>query len=282
MLIGEAVAVGEEILLRAQVPDARHDARRLLAFVLRTDPMSLSLRVSEAIPAGLCGAYLEIVRRRADRVPLQYLEGEAVFMGFPFRVSPDVLIPRQDTETLCEEAIRIARPLESVLEIGTGSGALAVSIKRIRPDLRVTAVDISAEALGVARENAMKNHASVEFLQGDCYEPVAGRRFHIILSNPPYIPDKEMETLSPEVRMEPGLALRGGSDGLAFYRRLIKDAGNHLYEGGRILFEIGWKQKEAVSEMLRKEIGVPFAKRDDAGNWRVVGAAQERRSGYES
>ena len=137
---------------------------------------------------------------------------------------------------------------------------MAIAMKHIRPYLRITAIDISVEALEIARKNAIKNGTPIEFLLGDCYEPVAGRRFHMILSNPPYIKEKEMETLSPEVKNEPELALRGGIDGLKFYRKLIRNARNHLFSDGRILFEIGWKQKEVVSEMLSKEIGITFLK----------------------
>ena len=281
MTIRDALAEAESILRWADIQNAEIDAGRLLALVLKTDPLALRLRPAEAVPPALRDAYFSLLKKRASHIPLQILEGEAVFMGLSFRVTPDVLIPRPDTETLCGEALRIAGRSDSVLDVGTGSGALAVAIKRIRPDLRVTATDISGKALRLARENAKRNDTSVAFLQGDCYEPVAGRRFHLIVSNPPYISEKEMETLSPEVQNEPRLALFGGTDGLAFYRRLIGEARNHLYAGGRIVFEIGWKQKEAVSEMLRKEIGVPFAKRDDAGNWRVVGATWEWRYDYE-
>ena len=282
MRIRDAILQAETVLNRANVPNGVHDTRRLLAYVLRIDPLLLQLYASQVISDTDWKTFSALVKKRSERIPLQYLEGEVSFMGLPFRVTPDVLIPRQDTEVLCEAALRLVPATASVLEIGTGSGALAVAMKKKRPDLRITAVDISRKALNVARENAKRNGVSVSFLLGDCYTPAWGRRFHMIVSNPPYISGEEMDALDPEVKKEPRLALYGGQDGLAMYRRIISDARNHLFSGGKILLEIGWKQKDPVSELLRREIGVPFAKRDDVGNWRVVGAEWERRTGDES
>ena len=185
-----------------------------------------------------------------------------------------VLIPRFDTEVLCEEALRrLAGKKRRVLDIGTGSGAIAVSIAKLAPACEVTAVDISEDALRVARGNAAANGVHVRFVRSDCLCALRSERFDMILSNPPYIDDGEMGTLMPEVLCEPELALRGGADGLDFYRRISRAARDCLAPGGCLLLEIGWKQKEAVEALLREAIGEPFALRDYGNNWRVVGAA---------
>ena len=282
MNIRDAILQAKRDLTFSGVPDAAQDAKRLLAFVLRMDPLTVSLFSARPLSEEDRKAFFALVQQRADRIPLQYLEGEASFMGLSFEVNPDVLIPRPDTETLCEAALRLAVPSASVLEIGTGSGALSVAMKHERPDLLITAVEKSERALRVAQRNAMRNGVFIDFLKGDCYSPVTGRRFHLILSNPPYISKKEMETLDPEVKKEPHLALYGGSDGLAMHRRLICGARRHLFAGGWVALEIGWRQKDAVCELMRREVGIPFAKRDDGRNWRVVGAQWGRSGEYES
>ena len=192
-------------------------------------------------------------------------------MGLTFTVAPGVLIPRQDTEILCGEALSRLRPGMRVLDIGTGSGALAVSLARLG-GAQVTAVDVSDAALSIARENARKNGVDVRFVKSDCFEALAGERFDMIVSNPPYIDAQEMAELMPEVQREPELALFGGPDGLDFYRRIAAQAPAHLTCGGWLLFEIGWKQREPVCALMRAHVGEPFACRDYGGNWRVVGA----------
>ena len=194
-------------------------------------------------------------------------------MGLTFSVSPHVLVPRPDTEILCEEAIcRIGDAPLRVLDIGTGSGALAVSIAKHCQNAQVTAVDISPDALAVAQSNAQNNGANMRFLLSDCFSAVEDEQFDVIVSNPPYISDEEMKTLEPEVLSEPHLALRADHDGLAFYERISREAKGYLVPGGVLIFEIGWQQKDAVSALLREHIGEPFAMKDYGDNWRVVGA----------
>lgn len=272
MTIREALSQGTARLQSAGVPDARLDAELLLAHVLREDRLRMRLDGARNLSDAQAERYDALLLRRQTREPLQYIEGEAAFMGLTFRVAPGVLIPRQDTEILCEEALSRMRPGARVLDIGTGSGALAVSLAKLGDNALVTAVDVSDIALSIARDNARRLGAQVCFLHSDCFSAVEGERFDMIVSNPPYISREEMETLMPEVRREPELALAGGEDGLDFYRRIAREAPAHLNKGGCLLFEIGWQQRDAVSALVRESVGEPFSLKDYGGNWRVVGA----------
>ena len=163
-----------------------------------------------------------------------------------------VLIPRQETETLCELGLAHLHGIRAprVLDLCTGSGALAVAIKTECPRAEVTAADLSADALDVAMENARRNGADVRFLQGDLFAPVAGERFDLVVSNPPYIPSADCDTLQPEVRREPRMALDGGNDGLCFYRRIVAEAPAHLTTGGMLAVEVGDGQAAAVAALF--------------------------------
>ena len=262
-------------LQNAGVPIADHDAAMLLAHVLKEDMLMMKFNAHRELKAEDAAAYEALLARREKREPLQYIIGETGFMGLVFSVTPSVLIPRPDTEILCEEAIRrIGDAPLRVLDIGTGSGALAVSIAHHCKNAQVTAADISPDALETAKKNARRNGADVCFVLSDCFSAVAGETFDVIVSNPPYISDAEMETLEPEVLLEPHLALRAAGDGLAFYERISREAKEYLAPGGCLLFEIGWQQKDAVSALLRERIGEPFALKDYGDNWRVVGAVK--------
>lgn len=276
MTVREALRALQARLERAGVPDASVDAGLLLGYVMDMDHLMLRLESMRSVPQEALERLEALTLRREAREPLQYILGETGFMGLTFDVRPGVLIPRPDTEILCEEALRELKPGMRVLDIGTGSGALAVSIAAHCPGAQVTAVDISAQALEIARGNALKNGAQVRFLESDCFSAIEGERFDLIVSNPPYISEEEMTQLMPEVLKEPELALRGGQDGLDFYRRIAREAPAHLRSGGRLLFEIGWMQKDAVTALLREHIGEPFAFRDYGGNWRVCGAQMEK------
>ncbi|MBR5225717.1 MAG: peptide chain release factor N(5)-glutamine methyltransferase [Clostridia bacterium] len=262
-------------LAAAGAPIGDHDAAMLLSHVLGEDMLMMKFNAHRELAQADADAFEALLARRKAREPLQYILGETGFMGLTFCVTPSVLIPRPDTEILCEEAIRrIGKRALRVLDIGTGSGALAVSIAHHCENAQVTAVDISADALGVAKENAARNGAGVRFLLSDCFGAVAGETFDVIVSNPPYISDEEMRTLEPEVLSEPHLALRADNEGLAFYERICREACERLAPGGCLLFEIGWKQKDAVSALVKAHIGEPFALKDYGDNWRVVGAVK--------
>lgn len=275
MTIREALKGAAARLCAAGVPDAEFDAQEMLAFLLREDRLKMRVEGQRSLDDQTQARYEALIARREAREPMQYILGETSFMGLTFHVEPGVLIPRYDTEVLCEEALRRLRPGMRVLDIGTGSGALAASIAKLAPGCEVTAVDVSDIALAVASGNAKALYANVRFLKSDCFAALAGERFDMIVSNPPYIDGEEMKELMPEVLLEPELALYGGEDGLDFYRRISSEAPAYLKKGGCLLFEIGWKQKEPVSALLREYVGEPFALRDYGDNWRVVGAVME-------
>lgn len=275
MTIREALRLAAARLEQAGVPDADVDAAYLLASVLKEDTLAMRINGHRELAAPQRAAFDALCDRRTAREPLQYILGETEFMGLTFHVEQGVLIPRADTEILVEKALEWMKPGARVLDIGTGSGAIAVSLAKLGRQAQVTAVDVSDRALEIARQNAKRNGAAVEFVKSDCFSALKGRKYDMIVSNPPYISEDEMRGLMPEVTREPELALFGGADGLDFYRRISREAPEYLNEGGCLLFEIGWLQKDAVSALVKAHIGEPFALRDYGQNWRVVGARKE-------
>lgn len=272
MTLREALRAGEERLARAQDADARPDATWMLCDVTGLSRAQMLLAAGEALTPEQEARYEAMLTRREAGEPLQYVLGTQDFMGHTFRVDARVLIPRADTEALCEEAVARTRDGDAVLDIGTGSGALAVSIALARPKAHVTAVDVSVDALCVARENARALGVDVRMAQSDLFAALPGERFDVIVSNPPYIETGELEGLQREVRREPRLALDGGADGLDFYRRIVRELPAHLMPGGTALFEVGYGQAPAVAALLKQTVGEPFVRRDLCGVERVVGA----------
>ena len=197
--------------------------------------------------------FYELLQRRYRGEPIQYIAGEAEFYGLTFRVTPDVLIPRPETEHTVEKVIELAAGFAAprIVDVGTGSGCIAVALRHHLPQARITAVDLSSAALAVAEENARRNEAVIRFLEGDLLAPVAAERFEFVVSNPPYVPLADRDSLAVEVRdHEPALALFAGDDGLDIYRRLIPQAFACLVPGGFIALEIGYGQSEAIAEVL--------------------------------
>jgi release factor glutamine methyltransferase len=204
--------------------------------------------------------YDECLQRRKSGEPIQYILGETEFYGLPFRVNPSVLIPRPETEHLVEEVLKRAAlfahpriPPLRIVDIGTGSGCIAVALARHLPLANITAIDLSSDALDLARQNADLNGVAdrIRSLQGDLLAPVAGESFDIIVSNPPYVPTADRGSLSVEVRdFEPGLALFAGQDGLDIYRRIAPAAHAALAPGGLLALEIGYGQLAAIEELL--------------------------------
>lgn len=198
-----------------------------------------------------------LVERRRRGEPIQYILGETEFYGLPFRVTRDVLIPRPETEHLVERVIELAArfDLPRIVDIGAGSGAIAVALAHKLPNARVTAIDISDTALAIAEENAVRNSVEekIRFLQGDLLASVSTESFEIIISNPPYVPTADRDSLAVEVRdHEPELALFAGEDGLAIYRRLIPAAFAQLVPGGFLALEIGYGQQEPIRALLHE------------------------------
>lgn len=256
------------------VENPRLEAEWMLCEALSLDRVGLYLNFDKPLNDAELAAFRGMVQRRAKREPLQYILGSQEFMGLDFQVTPAVLIPRHDTEVLVAEGVQRGAGTRSILDIGTGSGCVAVALAKSLPEAEVSSVDVSAEALAVARDNAEKNQVSVRFFHGSLFEPLAGRRFDMIVSNPPYIPADEIATLQQEVRgFEPLGALDGGADGLDFYRSIVSGAPEHLTPGGWLLFEVGAGQAPQVLELLRTG-GFPvdcFSQTDPAGIERVVG-----------
>ena len=276
------VTEGGKLLQAAGVPEAELDAWYLLEYLRkergsRSDRQWYLLCREEEADMEEEEAYRELIGRRAKRIPLQQITGEQEFMGFPFLVNEHVLIPRQDTETLVEEAMEKSGKGDRVLDMCTGSGCILLSLLKLVPGLSGTGADISQEALKVAVENGKRLQTEAFFLESDLFEKVEGV-FDLIVSNPPYIASDEIGTLMEEVRdHEPIGALDGSADGLAFYRRLVQEGKDHLKSGGWMLFEIGCTQAEAVMELLKKggfqEI---YVKKDLAGLDRVVGGRKPK------
>lgn len=275
MTYREAVNLGERILTTASIADARNDAWLLLEMVCRIDRSFYYLHMEEDLLEEQVSEYEIALKKRAEHVPLQYIVGETEFMGLKFKVNSSVLIPRQDTETLVEEALKVMKPGMRLLDLCTGSGCIIISILHNVPGVEGHAIDISKQALLVAKENARLNGVSVDFEQSDLFHNVTGM-FDVIVSNPPYIPSAQVVKLMPEVgNFEPLEALDGKEDGLCFYREIIGSCKDYLKPEGRIFFEIGFDQGEAVSSMLR-EAGFQEVRviKDLAHNDRVVTGKQ--------
>ena len=283
-MISETPATIQDVLslacLRLQAAglderEARAQAEWLLAHACGCGRADLRLRAQEPLAERHVAAYMLLLDRRAQGEPLQYITGSQAFMGYEFAVDPRVLIPRLDTEMLCDCALELL-PVDAdaaVLDVGTGSGALAVSIALRRPRARVTAVDISEAALDVARANAGRLGARVRLVQSDYFAGVAGERFDLIVSNPPYVTRDELAALPPDVRREPRLALDGGDDGLNAYRVFAREAAAHLRPGGRIIVEVGAAQADAVADLFSGSIGPTDVLLDLQGARRFVRAA---------
>ncbi len=254
MTILDALKEASGALLDAGVPDSRLDAELLLAHVLGTNRMALLMNGSRLLSPAEEAVYGALVHRRKQREPLQYILACQSFMGFDLYVDENVLIPRPETELLCEHAITWLKqrklPSPRILDLCTGSGALAVAIAAMMPNAKFSAADISEKALEVAKRNAAQHKADIAFHQGDFLGAVPGMRFDLIVCNPPYIPTAICNTLQAEVLQEPRAALDGGMDGLFFYRKLALEAPPHLSPGGALFCEVGYGQAEDVQSLF--------------------------------
>ena len=271
MTYREAVEFGTKCLTDAGVPDAALDAWYLLQMVCKIERSYYYVHGEEDITQDAQKEYEIAVQKRAEHIPLQYIIGEQEFMGLRFKVNSNVLIPRQDTETLVEQVLKIVKPGMKVLDLCTGSGCVLISVLKNAPELTGMGSDISKTALLVAKENAKLHEVDAEWVRSDLFDNIT-ETFDVIMANPPYIPTGEILSLMPEVRdHEPILALDGMEDGLYFYRKIVAQAGEYLEQGGWLCFEIGYDQGEALKEMMT-EAGYGQVKiiKDLAGLDRVV------------
>lgn len=244
---------GKDRLEKAGIQEAALDARLLLEEVCRTDRNTLLVHGDRAVTEEEETQFRIFIERRSTHEPLQQITGWQEFMGLRFSVTEDVLVPRQDTETLVEEVMRYLRDGMEILDVCTGSGCILLSLLRYSNGCRGVGCDISEKALAVAGQNAKALGISAQFIQSDLFESIEGR-FEYIVSNPPYIRKDMIPTLMEEVRdHEPLIALDGGEDGLDFYRKITREATEHLYSGGMLFFEIGYDQGEAVKLLMEEE-----------------------------
>lgn len=289
LIIKELLKIGETALEKAECMDPKLDAELLMLYLLSINKQQLFMKSPTLLDEKTCEAYFKLIDTRAGGMPVQYITGEQEFMGIPFLVNENVLIPRQDTETLVEEALseieketgsgRTPRGGYQILDLCCGSGAIGVSLGKLLNHAKVTATDISKKALEVAEQNA-KNAGvgkKIKFVESNLFatlrKGIRGSKYHLIISNPPYIESEVIPTLQREVREhEPMIALDGGPDGLNFYRRIVEEAPDYLKKGGLLMLEIGHNQGIALRELIG-EIGKyeePEVIKDLAGHDRVV------------
>lgn len=252
MTYREAVELGAVILSSAKIDNPDLDAWYLLQMVCKIERSFFYLHEDDEISSEEQREYEIAVRKRAERIPLQYIIGEQEFMGLTFKVNSNVLIPRQDTETLVEEALKVCYPGMKVLDLCTGSGCIIVSILKNAPGIIAVGADISKQALLVAKENGKAYELDIEWIRSDLFDNITGK-YDLIVSNPPYIPTKDIAELMPEVRdFEPFDALDGHEDGLFFYRKIIAESEQYLNSEGSLYLEIGYDQGEAVSDLMKQ------------------------------
>lgn len=230
----------------ASIGAARLEAQLIVAHALGCTRMQLYTGFDKPLAEPELASIRELIKRRLAGEPVAYLIGEHEFWGMPLAIDRSVLVPRPDTETLVEVAKQLAPAAMRVLDLCTGSGAIALALAKELPAARVIATELSPDAAKVARQNVAKHGLAVEVREGDLWTPVAGERFELIVSNPPYVATAVIDTLSPEVRREPRIALDGGPDGLAFYDRICAAARDHLEPGGVLAVEHGFDQADAV------------------------------------
>lgn len=246
------------------------EARLIFAHVTQLSPAHLLANPEASAEDCL---FEEIVRRRCNREPLQYLLGEVGFYRETYRVAPGVLIPRSDTELLVEHAIRLLPQGSHFADLCTGTGCIAISVLSNRPDLTADAYDVSPHAISLAAENAKRNGVSerLTVIRADLLRDLLPQgRYSAILSNPPYIPSAVIPTLSPEVQCEPSIALDGGADGMTFYRTFLERHTPALAAGGFFLFEIGYDEEEAITRLAKAHGLCPQIHRDLGSNPRLA------------
>ena len=274
MTIREALTKGMIILKSNNIETPKLKARLLLQYILKKDRQYLIIYDNKEIEKKEQWEYFVNIEKIANGVPLQHITHTQEFMKMDFFVNENVLIPRPDTEILVEEVINLAKKIDNpkILDLCTGSGAIAISIAKNVPSAEVLAIDISEKALEVAKKNSHKLQAKVKFEKSNLFSNIGKMKFDIIVSNPPYIKKTDIKLLSNEVQKEPEIALDGGYDGLDFYRKISNQAIDYLKFGSYLCFEIGYDQKEDVTEIIKnaKHFNNTYCKKDLFGNDRVI------------
>lgn len=280
MKVKEILQQGEK-LLEKQL-DGKRKLKMLVCDVLQVDKPMLFLKEEFELTKQQQDKIIMGIKKLQQHFPIEYILGKKEFMKLEFFVNEAVLLPQPDTEILVEEVLMLLQnhSFSSVLDLCTGSGCIAVCLAKYDKNAKLVGLDISQEALEIAKQNAQKHGVQnqIQWVWSDLFQNLEKRRFDIIVSNPPYITSKEMESLPLEVKKEPYLALEGGKDGLDFYRAIIKQADNYLIEGGYLCFEIGFHQKESVLDLLEKsqKYEAIKTKKDLAGKNRVIIARRKK------
>ncbi len=276
MTIKQAIIKGVTILKLEKISSPKLKARLLLQYVLKKPRQYLIVYDNQKLTELQEKEYLKYIELLKQGEPIEHITHQKEFMKLNFYVDENVLIPRQDTEVLVEEVIKIAKKINAkkILDLCTGSGAIAVSLAKYLENVQLTALDISGKALDIAISNAKNNHVQekITFVESNLFEDLAQEKYDIIVSNPPYIKRKEIENLDMEVRREPKIALDGGEDGLDFYKKIIDKGYEYLKYGGYICLEIGYDQKEEVMKIIddKKQYINTYCKKDLYDNDRVI------------
>lgn len=273
MKIGEILNNGEKLLRDAQISNCFYEARLFLGFVLDRSKEWIMVHVAEDVSQKAEKDFYELLKKRISGTPLQYIIGTCGFMGNEFFVDENVLIPRADTEVWLEKVIEIAKNINAsnILDLCTGSGCIAISLKKALNNVDICGVDISEGALNIARKNAEYNKSEVIFIKSDLFSELKNMKFDIIVSNPPYIPSLDIGKLAKDVLNEPIIALDGGEDGLDFYKKISKNARDFLNDNGYLVFEFGYNQSEQVIKILNENnFEVIELIKDYSGNTRAV------------
>lgn len=276
MTIKQAMIKGVTILKLEKISTPKLKARLLLQYVLKKTRQYLIVYDNQKLTDKEEQEYLKYIELVVQGEPIEHITHQKEFMKLNFYVDENVLIPRQDTEVLVEEVIKIAKNIRAkkILDLCTGSGAIAVSLAKYLESIQITALDISRKALDVAIANAKNNHIQekITFVESNLFQDLRKEKYDIIVSNPPYIRRKVIETLDKEVRKEPKIALDGGEDGLDFYREIINKGYEYLKYGGYICLEIGYDQKEEVMQIIKeqKQYTETYCKKDLYDNDRVI------------
>ena len=276
MTIKELLNQGIMILKNENVDGPKNKARMILEFTLKKTREYLIIYDKKEVTPNQRDEYIKNLKRLISGEPLQYITGIQEFMKLKFLVTKDVLIPQPDTEILVEEVLKIVAKIDNpiILDLCTGSGAIAISIAKYAPNVKIVATDISKKELDIAKQNAKLNGVAnnIEFIQSNLFDKLKDMKFDIIVSNPPYIPTEEILSLPKDVQEEPKIALDGGKDGLDFYRKISKEGYKYLNRQGYLALEIGYNQRENVKKIIKeqKRYVETYSKKDLCQNDRII------------